>query len=373
MFDLHKITFFPLGNADCCLIDLANGYKLLFDYAQCRKVDDTADLRIDLATALKDDLKTAGKDHFDVVAFTHADDDHIQGASDIFYLRHAKKYQGNDRIKIGQLWVPAAMIVEKALTDDARVLQAEARYRLREGRDDILVFSRPDRLNEWLEAEGITLSDQKRFIIDAGTLIPGFSKFDQGVEFFVHSPFAAHLDGELVDRNGCSLIVQATFDTDGIETKLLLSADAPYDVLADMVTVTKNHKNNDRLAWDIFKVPHHCSYLSLNSERGTETTEPVPEVKWLFEQGRSGAILISTSKPIPSGDADTQPPHRQAANYYNQCIAKIDGEFSVTMEHPTKARPEPLVITVDVSGATVKKAFPSSTAVVTSRSAPRAG
>jgi hypothetical protein len=30
------LTFYPLGNADCCLIDLANGKKILFDFADKR-------------------------------------------------------------------------------------------------------------------------------------------------------------------------------------------------------------------------------------------------------------------------------------------------------------------------------------------------
>ena len=30
---MHKVTFFPLGNADCCLIDLHGGQKILFDCA----------------------------------------------------------------------------------------------------------------------------------------------------------------------------------------------------------------------------------------------------------------------------------------------------------------------------------------------------
>ena len=36
---MHRLTFYPLGNADCCLIDLANGQKILFDYAG-RKLHD---------------------------------------------------------------------------------------------------------------------------------------------------------------------------------------------------------------------------------------------------------------------------------------------------------------------------------------------
>ncbi len=78
---MHKMTFYPLGNADCCKIDLANGKKLLFDYANMRDEEDVNDLRIDLAKVLRDDLKDAKRQDLDIVAFTHADDDHIHGFS----------------------------------------------------------------------------------------------------------------------------------------------------------------------------------------------------------------------------------------------------------------------------------------------------
>src|SRR4051812_1147629 len=105
---MPKLTFFPLGNADCCLIDLQGGQKLLFDYANQRNPNDSTDLRIDLPTALAADLKTARRDYYDVVAFTHLDADHIAGASEFFHLKHNPKYQGEGRVKINTLWVPAA-------------------------------------------------------------------------------------------------------------------------------------------------------------------------------------------------------------------------------------------------------------------------
>ena len=58
---LHKLTFYPLGNADCCLIDLENGQKILFDYANVRDSDDDDDLRIDLPEKLREDLEEAEK------------------------------------------------------------------------------------------------------------------------------------------------------------------------------------------------------------------------------------------------------------------------------------------------------------------------
>ena len=368
---MHSLTFFPLGNADCCRTDLINGMKILFDYANCCDPDDNEDLRINLADALRDDLKEAGRDYYDVVAFTHADSDHICGASDFFYLDHAKKYQDDDRIKINELWVPAAMILESNLDGDAYVLRAEARYRLKKGKG-IRVFSRPDRLKDWLESEGIKLEDRIHLITDAGQLVPGFNLSSEGVEFFVHSPFAVRQDGELIDRNENSLVVQAKFAYEGQDTRVILGGDATYDVWTDIVNITKYHKREDRLKWDAFKVSHHCSYLSLSDEKGEIKTEPVDEVKWLFEQGEARGIIVSSSKPIPESYEEIQPPHRQAANYYREKASAIDGEFVVTMEHPTKSKPKPLVIKIDDSGAVIKKQIITGAAAVISR-LPRAG
>lgn len=369
---MHQLTFYPIGNADCCLIDLAGGKKLLIDYADRRDPNNDTDLRIDLESAIKDHLKAAGQT-FDVVAFTHADDDHIHGASNIFYLDHAKKYQSDDRIKIKELWVPAAMIVEKGVKEEAQVLRAEARHRLCEG-TGIRVFSQPEKLKKWLEGEGLTLEDRKHLITNAGELVQGFTKSDELVEFFVHSPFVAQLNDKKLDRNDCSLVFQATFYDNGQETRLILGADTTHEVLTQIIEVTKHYGNHDRLAWDIFKIPHHCSYLSLSNEKGDDITEPNSEIKWLYEkQGNKGGILVSTSKPIPTDHSDRQPPHHQAANYYKQCADAIGGEFQVTMEYPKSTRPEPLIITIDESGATVKKSILGSGSMITRRPGPRAG
>jgi hypothetical protein len=65
---MHKVTFFPLGNADCSRIDSEAGKKILFDYAATRSADDEYDVRIDLASELRADLKLAKRNDYDVVA-----------------------------------------------------------------------------------------------------------------------------------------------------------------------------------------------------------------------------------------------------------------------------------------------------------------
>jgi beta-lactamase superfamily II metal-dependent hydrolase len=374
---MAKITFYQLGNADSYRIDLDGGEKLLFDYANMRCGDKPEDKRADLPAELRKDLKAAGRDAYDVVAFTHFDDDHVCGAAEFFELRHAAKYQGGDRIKITELWVPAWAITESRaeLCADGKILQAEAQFRLEQG-EGIRVFSRPAKLEAWLEARGLTLASRQNLITDAGQLVPGWSKATQGVEFFVHSPFASRQDdGTLDDRNSNSLVFQAVFLAGGVESKALLMADTEHACMQEIVKITRAKKRDERLEWDLVKLPHHCSYLSLGPEKGTDKTVPVPEVAWIYEtQGRLGSRIVSTSDPIPHAGDQTQPPHRQAANYYRPVMKDVHGgEFLVTMEHPSVAAPAPLVVRIDGFGVTAVKASAAVGAGATSQPAPRAG
>jgi hypothetical protein len=369
----HKITLYPEGNADTCLVEPENGEMLLFDYADRHGDDEVAKLRVDLSAALEEKLEAAGRDGFEVVAFTHLDDDHIHGATEFFYLRHALQYQIGDRAEIDELWVPSAAITEENLKGEAAVIRAEARHRLREG-EGIRVFSRPGALEDWLASEGIALDERRHLITDAGQIVPRRRKEIDGIEFFSHSPFAHRQnENELVDRNRSSLVLQATFRYGGQDLRLFLSADSSHEALADIVRISLYHDNDDRLEWDIMKIAHHCSYKSLGPEKGAEVTEPVPEVARLLEDfGQDGGIVVSSSDVIPKVDTNL-PPHRQAANYYKGVARRLDGEFEVTMQHPKPSRPEPLVISIDGTGASVEKIISTGSLGITRSRAPRAG
>lgn len=369
---MHKVTFFPLGNADTCLIDLEAGKKLLFDFAHWRDAEDENDLRIDLAKSLREDLDEANRDSFDVVGFTHVDDDHIHGATNFFYLDHAKKYQDDDRIKIDTLWVPAAVIVEKGLKGEAAVIRAEARYRLKNGYG-IRVFSHPDTLKDWLECEGLTIQSRAHLITDAGRLVPDFNVLSDGIEFFVHSPFSKVAeDGVFIQRNEASLVLQARFVVSGMETRFLLAADTTHEIWDDIVDITKHHGNDARLIWDVFKLPHHCSYKALGPEKGETKTVPTDNVKWLLDQGQGKALIVSSSNLISETD-EKQPPHFQAAETYKERAAEIDGEFIVTMDHPKPTAPDKLEVEIDGTGAMLRKSIVAGAPLIVSRPAPRAG
>lgn len=368
---MHIVRFFPIGNADTCLIELENGRRALFDFADMRNPDDQYDLRCDLEQELRTCL---GDDKsIEVVAFTHLDTDHCRRAKEVFHLEHAKKYQGDDRIKIDTMWVPASAILEEGMKGQARTLRAEARHRFIEGKG-IRVFGRPEKLDQFLRDRGIDPAKRRNLISDAGTLCPEFNLANDGVEFFVHSPFAEKCGDKVEYRNGSAIFMQGTFEVGSRTTKLILSADVPHEVIDDIVRITRYHGHDERLEWDINNIPHHCSYLSLSSEKGSEKTVPTERLQWLYEdQGQSGGLLVSTSKPIPTDDADNQPPHRQAANYYKQIASDIGGEWIVSMEHPSKNKPKPVVIEIGASGAMVRKVAAAGAAAVLTAAAPRAG
>ena len=346
----HSIKFYPVGNGDCSQIILSNGKRLLFDFCHRRKSEDLEDPRIDLHRTLNAELSAAKKSGFDVVALTHLDDDHIANSTEFFYLEHAKKYQQGDRKMIDELWVPAATILEKGLSGEAAIWRSEARHRLIAGKG-IRVFSKPSALKNWLESNGLSLSSREHLITDAGQLVPGFTLADDGVEFFVHSPFAKHSEGDLVLRNESALILHATFKVSDTKTRYLLVGDSTWEILEEIVDITSVKGNEERLQWDVYNVPHHCSYLALGPDKGKTQTSPVKNVQWLLDQCQSRAIAVSSSEPIPKEDT-IDPPHRQAAVTYEQAIQKNGGsKFVVTMEHPDEKKPKILEVEISKWGA----------------------
>jgi hypothetical protein len=366
---MNNIIFYPLGNADTYLIRVGDRI-VLCDYAAKRNPLDPDDRRCNLPEDLREDINYPIRDSIDVVAFTHLDDDHICGSTEFFHLEHAAKYQGEGRVKIDEMWVPAAAIVEEGAEDEARIIRQEARHRLRMGKG-IRVFSRPAHLKDWLAKEGIRLEDRLHLITDAGRLVPGWTKEQDGVEFFVHSPFGERNGDVVLDRNQNSLVFQATFREGN--TQFLMAADTVAENWEKIVRISRLHGNLERLMWDLYKLPHHCSAYSLSPIKGTHETVPVPEVKWLLTEGmKPRATVVSTSKPIDNVDQD-QPPHFQAKNCYLTHLKPKAGKFMVTMEHPNRISPTRLVIKVTAAGIGLESAATIGTGALVGAAAPRVG
>lgn len=347
-----RLASFPLGNADSTRLRLNDERRILFDFADMGK-SFGSDISFDLEKEIRDDLRLGKQSGLSVLCYTHLDGDHCSHSKDVFWFSHSTALQSDDRIKFDELWVPAAAIVETGLTHpDAKIVQKEARQRLRDGKG-IKVFSSPKGLEEWLKNDvksgGLTLESRKHCIVNAGELVPGYDKSDSGgCEFFVHCPLSWKQDGnDNVVRNEDSIVLHITIRVGGKDNRVLLGSDVNSDTLSEIVKSTKDHENQDRLEWDVLKLFHHCSYKALNKDgkedddgNKIDPTQPIPDVKWLMEdQGQQGSIIISSSSRIPtkgSAEDNDQPPHRTAANYYKPLQSKRSGRFLVTMEEPGK-------------------------------------
>jgi hypothetical protein len=378
---MHQIIFYPVGNGDTSQIILDNGKRILFDFRHLKKAEDGEIPEIDLKKRLKEELSVCKKTSFDVVAFTHGDADHIENSTEFFELLHAKKYQGNGRIKIDELWVPAAMILETAASDEQSAefvtWRQEARYRLKEGKG-IRVFSKPDKLKEWLEENDLTVDSRRHMITDAGEIVPGFTLAKDGVEFFCQSPFIKHVDDNEDLRNGAALVFNVRLQAGSNTFDYFAVGDSEWEVLEEIIETTKYHENDDRLAWDIYSLPHHCSYKTLSDEKGEKETVPKPLIKEFLLLGKENAYIVSSSNPIEDtkeGREQKQPPHIQAKKCYERYLTEVGGaKFLVTMEEPNKTKPEPIIFEIGSSGISRGgKIFGSGISIITSSPAPRAG
>jgi hypothetical protein len=197
------------------------------------------------------------------------------------------------------------------------------------------------------------------------------------VEFFCHSPFIKHADEGDDLRNGASLIFNVRFKAGDQTFDYLAVGDTTWDVLEDIVETTKSHGNDDRLAWDLYNIPHHCSYLALSDDKGASETVPKPLVKELLLKGKEGAYIVSSSCPIRStkeGREQVQPPHVQAKQCYVKHLDEVGGtQFLVTMEEPNEDKPEPIEFEIGASGISRIKRAVSAVFAITSAPAARAG
>lgn len=382
---MSTVTFYPVGNGDTSLIQTSKGKMILMDYFQNTDATHPDTPTYNIAKALKQKLDAADRNSFDVVAFTHADRDHINGSTDFFYLEFAKKYQDDNRIHIDELWVPAAILLESTTrdkqSDEFVTWRNEARYRLK-NKLGIKVFSLPDDLKTLIESWEMTVDELSDHIIDAGTVVDTFSLAKDDLEFFVHAPFMKHCNDAGDDikkvRNEAALIFNVRFNASGSTYDYLAVGDSEAHVLEDVLDITKYHHREDRLRWDLFNIPHHCSYLALADEKGDKETEPLDKLKELLLMGNPDCYLICSSEAFltdrQEAEKKVQPPHIQARRCYERYLTEVHGRaFKVTGEHGGTKHPQPLVVMIERAGISIKDAVNTAAMATATAKPARAG
>lgn len=343
----QSISFYPEGNAECILLELGNGKRMLMDFANMHNNDSRY---TDLVDSF-DDIES-----FDVVMFTHPHDDHVKGASEFFYFDYAKKYQGGKRAKIKELWISAAFLLDVNPCEDARVIRQEARYRLSEcNGKGIKIFAAPNSLETWLAENDLSTDESIYPIIHAGTLLNNLDhNLGDEISIFVHAPFSEDSD-DVSDRNEPSIVLQISVKNYEQVTNIMITGDTTHNVLDKIVERSENKEHIKYLKWDLYDIPHHCSNTGLSAQKGDEITEPSDRIKRLLGQyGQENAFLIASCRAFSDvGENDTQPPHLEAKKSYikySKNSDNTDKKLFITSEYKGKMNPKPLRFKIDITG-----------------------
>ncbi len=172
-------------------------------------------------------------------------------------------------------------------------------------------------------------------------------------EFFIHGPFKQSLidSNAEADRNSSSIILQARFKShkdDDWSGFFLSGGDADHYRWKEVLEKSKKYGNEDKLDWDLFQTPHHCSWTYFNDVPYSDEGNDSPQKTSLefLDYGRSGAFIVASSKKIVNNEDN--PPHHAAKKEY---IKKVDKEnFLNTNVNVSEKKPQPIVFETDVSG-----------------------
>lgn len=351
---MSKIKFYPVDNGDTVLIKV-DKTTIQID-ANIRSNDDCYDVMSDLLDEFSTDGE--GRYHLDLFMLTHPDEDHCHGIDTYYYLGDPDKYTDedleNDLVIIDELMV-TPMLFSYATSTPAKALKKEAERR-RKLWDD----NSPNKTKAGNRLVIIGYDGDKRYE-NVTSYIPGETikkvngKSMPLLEFFVHSPFKDSLvEGRAeADKNETSIVMQARFKHVGTDTKpsalYLFGGDADHYIWEEIQDQSKAHGNEDKLDFDIFMAPHHCSWSYFNNvpyKKG-ETDEPVEASRDLIKNHKmTGVVIIASSKQIKNDDDN--PPHYPAKEEYVKLIG--NGKFISLAEEPDLKSPKPVVYEVTSTG-----------------------
>ncbi len=347
----HFITFYPVGNGDCILIQFSDGATMMID---CNFRSEAEDEDTELFDVLNDLLsnklnKKSGLPYLNAFVLTHPDQGHCRNFDSKFYLGDPAEISDSDkedaRILIGELWYSPRIFAEhNELCAEAKALKKEAKRRMKLWADN---DSHKDDLGNRIRIIGYADVDALEDIPNdrisaAGDTVEELDgKKRSGYRFFIHAPFKKDIEGD--NRNATSIIMQIRMDVgDKADIgKVFFGGDAEWRVWAKILEKTEDDKN---LKWNLLEAPHHCSYHFFADDREDEPEDSA--IQFLGNQDGHG-IVVSSSKQIKANNDN--PPCQKAKNRY---IKELEGEayFKCTNEGGTVA---PVIFEITKSGVKI--------------------
>jgi hypothetical protein len=349
-------VFWPVGTGDSSTVVVDEHTVIQVDLHDLAKADDDDTHEVPVVDLLVEALPEGddGRPYLAVFVLTHADKDHCSGFAELL-----------DQVTIGELWATPRLWREfdepdaPELCKDAKAFQEESIRRVDATKEAVAIGREPssgDRIlvvgydtdhdkHAYSELPGRSLATPG----DSITMLDG-EDFAGRFEAFIHAPFKADCADA---RNETSLSMQVTLTEDGGQDgKMLLFGDLAHDTIMKIFTYSEYYKREQYLEWNLLLAPHHCSKKVMYVREDGEDALKDDVLNAFARHARDGAVIVSSSGPIPARDVDgNNPPHRKAADRYREIVDA--GNFVCTMEWPSEADPAPVMFGVDAGGARI--------------------
>ena len=375
----HIIKYYPVGNADCTLIKLDNGKTIIVDCQILTNLTDghgkqvMFDVKADLLKELKKD--GFGRPFVDLFISTHPHDDHCKGFAGNFYHGDVANYdkdKNKDEIIIEELWITPRGL-NNNLSAPAEDIRKEAKRR-RKLYDDDANFNGSK--GNYLRIIGYDKDKEfdSRYCYVPGKLVTTVHGASLSwLDIFIHAPFKEDVETskKYDDKNATSVVVQFGFKIAGYtdyKCRVLMGGDAEHEIWQHILD---NNTDEEKLKWNIFLAPHHCSWSFFNESDNKKAIKPSAEAI-LDKQIGNSAHIIASSNEIKNDD--NNPPCYEAKQQYIKKLKSGTSRFLNTATHSKVGNlPQPIVFKIDEYGKTLKENTTVAGSTSISNPAPRAG
>lgn len=344
-------VFWPVGTGDSTTVCIDADTVMQVDLRHMGCADDEDDPHAPVVDRLVELLpKRDKKPYLAVFVLTHPDEDHCQGFKDL-----------REKVTIGELWFAPRIFREYSadLCDDAKDFRKEAKRRVKKTIESDGDADSGDRVRIVGYSDLLEEDDYKGFPDDRLT-IPGNSIVDidgedRTNEFsaFVHAPFKD--DEGAKERNETSVGLRVELKEGKKTGQAMLLGDLCYPSVRRVFDESDSHGNSDKLKWDVFLAPHHCSKSIMYWKGEGEEEEGLKQdiLDDIETAAEITGYIVASCDPIPatnkSGD---NPPHAKARSRYEEIAPN---GFLCTGEHPNEKSPQPIVFELTDKGFTYQE------------------
>lgn len=375
----HIIKFYPVGNADCTLIKLDNGKTIIVD---CQILADLTDghgtqvmfdIKADLLKELNKD--SLGRPFVDLFISTHPHDDHCKGFAGNFYHGDVANYdkdKNKDEIIIEELWITPRGL-KNDLSAPAEDIRKEAKRRRELYDDDANFYGTKGNCLRIIGYDKDREYDGRYCYVPGKLVTSVHGSSLSWLEIFIHAPFKEDVETSKKedDQNATSIVVQLGFKIAGYigyKSKVLMGGDAEHEIWQHILD---NNTDEEKLKWNIFLAPHHCSWSFFNDSDNKEETKLSAE-NILNKQIGNSAHIVASSNEIK--DDDNNPPCYEAKQEYVKKLKAGSSHFLNTATHSKVGSiSQPIVFKINENGKTLRENATVAGTFSISNPAPRAG